>query len=85
MYVNTLEELFPPDRRSRLLKENCTGCHGAGWGSLHYTKEGDMRGIERMTETGPGYNPWALALGRTPINKSQKEMLADYLVTELRT
>ena len=81
VYVNTLEELFPPGPALALLKENCTGCHGAGWGSLHYTKEGYMRGIERMTETGPGYNPWALALGRTPINKSQKEMLADYLVT----
>ena len=33
-----------------------------------------------MTETGPGYNGYAIALGRTVISKSQKEMLADYLV-----
>jgi streptogramin lyase len=79
--VKTLEELFPPGPALGLLKENCTGCHGSGWGALHYDRDHFMRGIERMTETGPGYNAFDLALGRTPINKSQKAMLADYLVT----
>jgi hypothetical protein len=79
--VKTLEELFPPGPALGMLKENCTGCHGSGWAALHYDKEHFMRGIERMTETGPGYNAFSLALGRTPFNKSQKEMLADYLVT----
>jgi streptogramin lyase len=71
--VNSLEELFPPGPALGLLKEHCTGCHGVGWGSLHYNRDQFLRGIEAMTET--GYN-----LKRTPISKSQKEMLADYLV-----
>jgi virginiamycin B lyase len=73
VYVNSLEELFPPGPALGLLKEDCTGCHGVGWGSLHYNRDQFLRGIERMTETG-------LNLKRTPISKSQKEMLADYLV-----
>jgi streptogramin lyase len=85
-YVNTVDEEFPPGPGLDLLKENCTGCHadsGAGapaWGSMHYTKGGFLLGIEKMTETGPGYNEFDIALGRTVISKSQKEMLADYLV-----
>src|SRR5271165_4663242 len=80
LYVNNLEEMFPPGPGLGLLRDNCTGCHGEGFGSKHYTKEGFIQGIERATETGPGYNEYAIALGRTPINKSQKELLADYLV-----
>jgi len=80
VYVNNLEEMFPPGPGLDLMKENCTGCHGAGFGSKHYTKEGFIEGIERATETGPGYNEYAMALGRTPITKPQKELLADYLV-----
>ena len=72
--------MFPPGPGLALLRENCTGCHGEGWGSKHYTKAGFIEGIERVTETGPGYNEYDIALGRTPINKSQKELMADYLV-----
>jgi streptogramin lyase len=77
-YVGTREEIFPAGPGLELLKENCTGCHANGWRPT--TREGFMKGIERMTETGPGYNPYVLALGRTRINKQQKELLADYLV-----
>jgi virginiamycin B lyase len=80
VYVNNLEEMYPPGPGLPLLRENCTGCHGEGWGSKHYTKVGFIEGIERATETGPGYNEYDIALGRTPINKSQKELMADYLV-----
>ena len=80
VYVNNLEEMFPPGPGLGLLRENCTGCHGEGFGSKHYTKDGFIQGIERATETGPGYNEYAIALGRTPINRSQKELMADYLV-----
>jgi virginiamycin B lyase len=79
-YVSTLEELYPPAPALGLLREDCIGCHGNGFGSKHYTKEQFIEGIERATETGPGFNENDIALGRTPINKSQKEMLADYLV-----
>jgi virginiamycin B lyase len=85
VYVNSMDEIFPPGPGLDLMKENCTGCHGGGmqtasWGPPNSTKEEFMRGIERMTETGPGYNSYVLALGRTPLNKSQKELIADYLV-----
>jgi virginiamycin B lyase len=82
-YVNTLDEVFPPGPGLDLLKANCTGCHADtdnGWGHMHDTKAGFLRGIERMTETGPSNNAYALALSRTIISKSQKDMLADYLV-----
>ncbi len=79
-YVNTVEELYPPGPALDMLKENCIGCHGNGFGSKHYTKEQFIQGIERATETGPGYNQYDIALGRTVIDKAHKEMLADYLV-----
>jgi virginiamycin B lyase len=82
-YVDSLDEVFPPGPGLDLLKENCTGCHADainGWGHVRYTREEFLRGIERMTETGPGYNAFAIALGRTVINKAQKGLLADYLV-----
>lgn len=47
---------------------------------MHYDREGFLLGIEEMTETGPGFNAYAIALGRTVITKSQKEVLADYMV-----
>jgi streptogramin lyase len=81
VYVNSLNEMFPAGPALALLKENCTGCHAPnGWSSMHYTKEGFLRGIERMTETGPANQDYVLALGRTVFDRSQKEMLADYLV-----
>jgi virginiamycin B lyase len=83
-YVNSLDEEFPPGPGLDLLKENCTGCHadsgnGAPAWNMHYDRAGFLLGIEKMTETGPGFNGYAIALGRTVITKSQKEMLADYM------
>lgn len=85
VYVDSMDDIFPPGPGLDLMKENCTGCHGAGmqsssWGRPDATREDLMKGIERMTETGPGYNPYVLALGRTPLNKAQKDLIADYLV-----
>jgi len=79
-YVDSMEEVYPPGPGRDLMKENCTGCHADQFGRMHYTREKFMQGIEKMTETGPGYNKWAIALPRTIIPKSQKEMLADYMV-----
>jgi len=79
-YVDSLDEVFPPGPGLDLMKENCTGCHGAAFGRMHYTKEKFLQGIERMTETGPSNNEYALALSRTVISKAQKDMLADYMV-----
>lgn len=81
VYVNSLDEMFPAGPGLTLLKQDCTGCHAPnGWSSMHYTKDGFLRGIERMTETGPANQDYVLPLGRTVIDRSQKEMLADYLV-----
>jgi streptogramin lyase len=79
-YVSSMDEVFPPGPGLDLMKENCTGCHGTNFGRYHFTKEKFIDGIERMTETGPSNNAYALALGRTIFGKAQKEMLADYLV-----
>lgn len=82
-YVSSLDQVFPAGPGLDLLKQNCTGCHADttnGWGSMHYTKDVFVRGIERMTETGPANEQYALALGRTVISKDQKALLADYLV-----
>jgi virginiamycin B lyase len=85
-YVNSMDEMFPPGPELALLKEDCTGCHadirsiGGNFGGMHYDKARFMKGIERATETGPGFNAYAIALGRTIIDKNQKEMLANYLV-----
>jgi len=82
-YVNRIEDMFPPGPGLDNLKKNCTGCHFEsfnGFGAMHYTKERFLESIEMMTETGPGYNPFVLALGRTPMSRQQKNVLADYLV-----
>lgn len=78
-YVNSLDEIYPPGPGRDLLRENCTGCHGAALARFHYTKEKFLESIERSTETGPSNNAYSLALGRTIISKSQKDLLADYL------
>jgi len=80
VYFNTLDELYPAGPAKALLRANCIGCHRDDLASMHYTKEAFVRGIEKMSETGPANNHYSLALGRTPISKQQKEMLADYLV-----
>lgn len=71
--VDSLEALFPPGPGLDLLKQHCTGCHGGGWGALHYTKAQFLKAIEGEFETGRNLN-------KTPFSKSQKELLADYLV-----
>jgi streptogramin lyase len=80
MYFNSLEELYPAGPARDLLREHCIGCHRDDLGSMHYTKEAFVQGLEKMTETGPANNHYSLALGRTPITKQQKEMVAEYLV-----
>ena len=79
VYFNSLEELYPAGPARDLLREHCIGCHRDDFGTMHYTKEAFVRGIEKMTETGPANNHYSLALGRTPISKPQKAMLAEYL------
>jgi virginiamycin B lyase len=82
-WVNSLDEVFPPGPEKDLLKANCTGCHadsGSSWGRMKYDRDRFYKGIERMMNTGPGYNAFVLAVGRTPFSKQQKDMLADYLV-----
>jgi len=81
-YVNSMEDMYPPGPALDLLKANCIGCHAetfSNFGHYHLDKAGYLKGIEHMTETGPGYNPFVLALGRTVINKEKKELMADYL------
>ncbi len=80
VYFNTLDELYPAGPAKALLRENCIGCHRDDLGSMHYTKQAFVIGIEKMTETGPANNHYSLALGRTPISRQQKEMVAEYLV-----
>jgi len=81
VFADTLDELYPAGPAKALLREHCIGCHRDDFGSMHYTKEAFVRGIEKMTETGPANNHYSLALGRTPISRPQKEMMADYLAT----
>jgi virginiamycin B lyase len=78
-YVTTMEDVYPPGPERDLLKQNCTGCHSDTLTCMHYSKDGFLRGIERMTETGPASFPNVLALGRTIIGTSQKNQLSDYL------
>jgi streptogramin lyase len=81
-YVSSMEDMYPPGPALDLLKANCIGCHAetfSNFGHYHLDKAGYLKGIEHMTETGPGYNAFVLALGRTPINKEQKDLMADYL------
>jgi streptogramin lyase len=78
-YFNSLEELYPAGPARDLLREHCVGCHRDDFGVMHHTKDAFVRGIEKMTETGPANNHYSLALGRTAISKPQKVMLAEYL------
>lgn len=85
-YVNSVDEMYPASPILPMMKEDCTGCHadihsiGGSFGHMRYDKERYLKGIEMATETGPGFNAYAIALGRTIIDKPQKEMMADYLV-----
>jgi len=79
VYFNSLEELYPAGPARDLLREHCIGCHRDDFGTMHLTKDAFVRGIEKMTETGPANNHYSLALGRTPISRPQKVMVAEYL------
>jgi streptogramin lyase len=79
VFFDTMEEIYPDGPGRDLLRENCTGCHGAALATMHLSREEYVKGIERMTETGPSNNPYALALTRTVFSKKQKALLAEYL------
>ena len=81
-YVNSMDDIYPPGPGLDLIRANCIGCHAENFnnfGHMKLTREKYMEGIEQMTETGPGYNAFVLALGRTPFTKQQKDLMADYL------
>src|SRR5215469_3102983 len=65
VWVNNLDELYPPGPGRDLLKANCTGCHGTEFGTMHRTKAGYRTGIARMMETGPTDDAFATNLGNT--------------------
>ncbi len=79
VWVDTMDQFYPAGPGRELLKENCTGCHGAQFGVMHMTKEGYRAGIARMTETGPTDTAYAINLGRTPLTGAEKEQIAEYL------
>ena len=79
VWVNSMDELYPPEPGRDLLKANCTGCHGPEFGTMHRTKEGYRIGIARMTETGPTDNPFDTNLGHTYLTGAQKDQIAEYL------
>jgi streptogramin lyase len=83
VWVNSMDELYPPGPGRDLLKANCTGCHGDSFGTLHYTKAGYRAGIVKMTETGPGSigSNYQINLGRTLLTAQQKDQIAEYLAT----
>ena len=81
VWVNSMDELYPPGPGRDLLKANCTGCHGPEFGTMHRTKEGYRLGIARMTETGPTDDAFATNLGHTYLTGAQKDQIAEYLAT----
>lgn len=80
VYVNSMEEIFPPGPGQELVRELCVGCHADGgtWRKSE-TQEDFLKGIEKMTESGPAGFPNVLALGRTPLGSKEKELMASYL------
>jgi len=81
VWVDSMDELYPPGPGRDLLKANCTGCHGPEFGTMHRTKEGYRLGIARMTETGPTDDAFATNLGHTYLTGAQKDQIAEYLAT----
>ena len=81
VWVNSMDELYPPGPGRDLLRQNCTGCHGDSYGTMHLTREGYRAAIARMTEIGPGSigNNYQINLGRTILTRQQKDQIADYL------
>jgi virginiamycin B lyase len=79
IWYDTYEEMYPPGPGRDLLKTNCTGCHGAGFGTIHWTQAAFRAGIAMMTETGPTDNPFDTNLGHTYLTGAQKNEIAAYL------
>jgi streptogramin lyase len=79
VWLDSLDEMYPPGPGRDLLKANCTGCHGPEFGTMHLTKEGFRLGIARMTETGPTDDAFATNLGHTYLTGAQKNEIAEYL------
>ncbi len=82
VYVNSMEEIFPPGPGQDLVRALCTGCHrdGGTWRNAQ-TYDAFLRGIEKETETGPAGFPNVLALGRTPLSAKDKGLIANYLAS----
>jgi len=81
VWVNSMDELFPPGPGRDLVKANCTGCHGANFGVMHRTREGYRAAVAKMTEWGPGGGNFQINLGRTPLTAQQKDQIAVYMAT----
>jgi len=81
VWVNSMDELYPPAPGRDLLRANCTGCHGDTFGVMHLSKAGYRGGIAKMTEIGPGSigNNFQINLGRTILTAQQKDQIAGYL------
>jgi virginiamycin B lyase len=81
VWVNSMDELYPPAPGRDLLRANCTGCHGDTFGVMHRSKAGYRGGIAKMTEIGPGSigNNFQINLGRTILTAQQKDQIAGYL------
>lgn len=79
VWVNSMDDVYPPGPGRDLLKANCTGCHGAEFGTMHRTKEGYRIGIARMMETGPTDDAFATNLGHTYLTGTEKNQIAEYL------
>ena len=48
---------------------------------MHYTKEAFVRGIEKMTETGPGQQPLLAGARQDADQQAAEAMVAEYLAT----
>ncbi len=79
VFVNSMEEIFPPGPGQDLVRQHCTGCHqdGSTWRNVQ-TYEQFYAGVEKMTESGTPF-PNVLALGRTPLGAKEKALIAQYL------
>lgn len=81
VWVDGMDDLYPPALGRDLLRANCTGCHGDTFGVMHLSKARYRAGIAKMTETGPGSigNNFQINLGRTILTAQQKDQIAGYL------
>lgn len=80
-YFNSLDEVYPPGPGRAEVKANCTGCHGDNLSGYHWNKAQWTEGVRVMTEEGIALFPNVQALGRTPMNDKDKDLIATYLAT----